>query len=206
MKSICFVLPALALAALPSGAQGTGKVAVINVQSAIVSTKDGQKAASEIQSRFSPKKTDLEKRQTEISQLQDQLNRGRNTLSDEARQNLVREIDQKTKSLNRDTEDAQAELNQQEQKVMGELFSRIIAVVDKYAKDNGYVLVLDVSAQQTPVLYASNTIEITKDIVELYDKNSPTSSAPASSGAAQPAKPPAAKPAAVAPKPAAPAK
>jgi outer membrane protein len=191
---------------VPAGAQSTGKVGVINIQSAIVSTKDGQKAAGEIQSRFSPKKAELEKRQTEIGQLQDQLNRGRNTLSEEARQALVRQIDQKTKSLNRDTEDAQAELNQEEQKVMGELFGRVMAVVDKYAKDNGFVLVLDVSSQQTPVLYASNTIEITKDIVDLYDKNAPSSAPPLSSNAAQPAKPPVPKATMPAPKPAAPTK
>jgi len=179
--------------AVHSSAQNANKVAVINVQSALVSTKDGQKAAGEIQGRFLPKKTELDKRQTEISQLQDQLNRGRNTLSDEARQNLVREIDQKTKSLNRDTEDAQAELNQEEQKIMGELLGRLMQVVNKYAKDNGYVLVLDVSSQQTPVMYASNTIEITKEIIELYDKNAPA--APATPGtAAAPAPKPAAPP------------
>jgi outer membrane protein len=202
VKSILFVLPAAVLCcALRLPAQNGNKVAVINVQSALVSTKEGQKAAGEIQARFNPKKGELEKRQTEIGQLQDQLNRGRNTLSDDARQNLVREIDQKTKSLNRDTEDAQAELNQDEQKIMGELLGRLMQVVNKYAKDNGYVLVLDVSSQQTPVMYASNTIEITKEIVELYDKNT----APASPGAA--AAPGVTKPpAAAAPKPSAPPK
>lgn len=192
MKSIFFVLPAALLCGgLRSPAQ-EGKVAVINVQSALVSTKDGQKAAGEIQARFTPKKAEFEKRQTEIGQLQDQLNRGRNTLSDEARQNLVRDIDQKTKALNRDTEDAQTELNQEEQKIMGELLGRLMQVVNKYAKDNGYVLVLDVSSQQTPVMYASNTIEITKEIVELYDKNAPTSTGTS-------AAPPSARPAVAAP-------
>lgn len=197
MKSIRFVLTALAAlsTALPSLAQTNGKVAVINIQSALVSTKDGQKAATDLTSRFNPKKADFEKRQNDINQLQDQLNRGRNTLSDEARQNLMREIDQKTKSLKYDTEDAQSDLTQQEQKIMGELFGRLRAVVDKYAKDNGYVLVLDDSSQQTMV-YASSSIDITRDIIELYDKNSPGASAPVSSGAAPPTKPPvAAKPA-----------
>lgn len=198
MKSLRFVLPALAAlsAAMPAPAQTNGKVAVINIQSALVSTKDGQKAANELNSRFTPKKADFEKRQNDINQLQDQLNRGRNTLSEDARQNLIREIDQKTKSLKYDTEDAQSELNQQEQKIMGELFGRLRAVVDKYAKDNGYVLVLDDSSQQTMV-YASSAIDITRDIIELYDKNSPGSSAPSSSSVTPPAKPPvAAKPAA----------
>ena len=198
MKSIRFVLPALALSALPSLAQSNGKVAVINIQSAIVSTKDGRKAASEIESRFNPKKAEFEKRQTEISQLQDQLNRGRNTLSDEARQNLAREVEQKTKSLNRDTEDAQADLQQADNKVMGELFARMRTVIDKYAKDNGFVLVLNVGSDQATVMYASSAIDITRDIIELYDKNSPGSVTPASS-----AKPAAALPPAATPRPAA---
>jgi len=191
-----FGLASLGLAlALPVAAQSSGKVGVINIQSAIASTKDGQKAASDLQGRFSPKKTEFEKRQSDIAQLQEQLNRGANTLSEEARTQLTREIDQKTKALNRDTEDARGELDQEEQKIMSELGGRIMAVIDKYAKDNGYTLVLDISSPQTPVLFASNTIDITKEIIELYDKNAP---APAAS---QPA---AAKPAVPVPKPAPP--
>jgi outer membrane protein len=207
VKTASLVLPIVGLAlALPALAQNP-KVGVINLQSAIVSTKDGQKAANEIQSRFNPKKADLDKRQSDIAQLQNQLNQGQNTLSEDARQKLVREIDQKTKSLNRDTEDARAELDQDEQKIMNELGSRIVAVIDKFAKDNGYVMILDVSSPQTPVMFASNTIDVTRDIIELYDKNAP---APASGtgtsksgivapavkpAAARPAPPPATKPA-----------
>jgi outer membrane protein len=201
-------LPIVGLAlALPALAQNP-KVGVINLQSAIVSTKDGQKAANEIQSRFNPKKADLDKRQSDIAQLQNQLNQGQNTLSEDARQKLVREIDQKTKSLNRDTEDARAELDQDEQKIMNELGSRIVAVIDKYAKDNGYAMILDVSSPQTPVMFASNSVDITRDVIELYDKNAPAASGTGTttSGIVAPAaKPAAARPAAVppAPKPAA---
>jgi len=197
VKSIRFAIPALAFAAvLPAPAQSNGKVAVINIQSAIISTKDGQKAANDITARFNPKKAEFDKRQNDINQLQDQLNRGRNTLSDDARQNLVKEIDQKTKSLKYDTEDTQSEFNSEEQKIMGELFGRIRTVIDKYAKDNGYVLVLNVDPQQASIMYASSAIDITRDIIELYDKNAPGSSAPVSSGASQPVRPAAAKPAA----------
>ena len=193
-----FRTAALGLAlSVTAAAQSPGKVGIINMQTAIVGTKDGQKAASDIQTRFNPKKADLEKRQSDIAQLQEQLNRGANTLSEEARSRITREIDQKTKVLNRDTEDARAELDQEEQKIMSELGGRIMAVIDKYAKDNGYTLVLDVSAPQTPVLFASNTIDITKDIIELFDKNAPAAAGPAS---VKPAVSAPAKPAAPAPK------
>ena len=58
-------------------------------------------------------------------------------------------------------------------------------------------IILDVSTQQSPVLYASNSIEITREVVALYDKNGPAGNAvkPAIGGAAPPAARPAAPPA-----------
>jgi outer membrane protein len=173
-------------------------VGIIHIQNAIISTKDGQKAAAELNTRFQPKKAEVEKKQSSIAQLQDQLRKGSNTMSEEAKDKLMREIDQNTKALNREVEDDQAELDQEQGKVYQELGQRIMTVIDKFAKDNGYALILDVSSQQTPVLYATNSIDITQDIIALYDKNAPAASAaaPAAKTAAPPtvAKPATPKP------------
>ena len=181
VKSIWFAIAILALVvALPGAAQNPGKIGVINLQVAITGTKDGQKAGNDMQARFNPKKVEFEQRQSDIGKLQEQLSRGGTTLSEQERARLTREIDQKTKALNRDTEDARTELDHAEQKIMNELGGGIMAVIDKYAKDNGYVLVLDISSPQTPVVYRSDSIEITKAIIELYDKRaqSPAAASP----------------------------
>ncbi|HZT31982.1 MAG TPA: OmpH family outer membrane protein [Bryobacteraceae bacterium] len=199
MKKNLLVFPGLALAAClcaqaQTKAAAPGKIGIIHIQNAIISTKDGQKAATELQSRFAPKKAEIEKKQNDIAQLQDQLRKGSNTMSDDAKQKLMRDIDQNTKSLNRETEDAQAELDQEQGKIMQELGQRMMAVITKYAKDNGFSLILDVSSPQTPVLYAANEIDITNDIISLYDRN-----APASPMTTLPSKPPAAPAATAAP-------
>jgi outer membrane protein len=178
LKKNYIILPAIALGAAMLAPAQTGttpqtKVGIIHIQNAIISTKDGQKAAAELTTRFAPKKADLEKKQSSVAQLQDQLRKGSNTMSEEAKEKLMREIDQNTKALNRESEDDQAELDQEQNKIMQELGQRIMTVIDKYAKDNGYALILDVSSQQTPVLYATNSIDITQDIIALYDKNAP---------------------------------
>jgi outer membrane protein len=170
------VIGSLALAltvaiAAPAQAQ-TGKFAVINIQSAIVSTKDGQKAAADLTTKYDPRQKEVAARQAELAQLRDQLQKGQNTLSDGAKNELYKTIDQKSKSLNRDMEDAQAELQQDQDRLVQDLSQKIMVVINKYAQDNGFTLVLDVSSPQTPVLYASNTIDITKEIVDLYDKGS----------------------------------
>lgn len=198
MKNSIFVVPVLALtAALFAQAQpAPTKVGIIQIQRAILDTKDGQKAVAELKARFDPKRVELEKKQAAIAELQQKLRSGSATLSEDAKNKLVRDIDQQTKDLNRSTEDAQAEVEQAENKVMQELGQRLMAVVNKYAVDNGYTVIIDVSNPQTPVVFAAEAADVTKQVTELYDKNAPAMGTSA----------PAAKPAAPAPKPAPPAK
>jgi outer membrane protein len=174
-------LTLLGLSAIGVSAQTAQKIGVINIQQAIVETKDGQKARNDLQAKFGPTQKELQDKQTKLAALQDQYRKGQNTLSDEAKQKLARDIDGATTSLKRDTEDANAEVQEAERKVMDELGGKMMAVLNKYAADNGYVLVIDVSNPQTPVLFASNTIDITRDVIGLYDKNAggaPATAAP----------------------------
>ena len=150
--------------------QAATKVGVISIQGAIVGTKDGQKASQELDAKFVPKKKEFDARQNEIAQLQDQYNKGGALMSEDKRNQLARDIDEKKKRLERDTQDAQEELQGEQQKILQSLGQRMMAVIEKYAKDNGYTMILDVSNPNTPVLYASSGIDITQDIVSLYDK------------------------------------
>ncbi|MDP9114305.1 MAG: OmpH family outer membrane protein [Acidobacteriota bacterium] len=184
------------------------KVGVIQIQAALAATKEGQKAAAELEVKMAPRKKELEGKQSEIKDLQDRLAKGGNTLSDSAKEDLTRNIDAKTKSYNRQLEDAQAELEQEQQKLVNVLGQKMMAVIDKFAQQNGFAIVLDVSNQNTPVLYASNTVDITKEVIDLYDKTvftaTPAASRPAPT-VSRPAAAPAPKPAPAAPA-AAPAK
>jgi outer membrane protein len=163
-------------------------VGVISIQGAIVGTKDGQKASQELDTKFVPRKKDFDVRQSEIAQLQDQYNKGGNLMAEDKRNQLARDIDEKKKRLERDMQDAQEELQSEQQRVLQGLGQRMMAVIEKYAKDNGYTMILDVSNPNTPVLYASSGIDITQDIVSLYDKSSTNGgpAAPATPGTPKP--------------------
>ena len=212
MKSIVSVCLALAFGALvsaqtqaPSQAAGQPptKVAVIYFQGAIVGTKDGQKAAADLDSKAGPKRKELELKQNDVNSLQDQYNKGQNTLSDAAKNELLKNIEFKKKALQRDFEDAKEDFEQEQQKLLQQLAQKMTAVIERYAHDHGYTMVVDVSSPQSPILFASTSIDITKDIIDLYDQSSaamsnPAPAKPASSLAAPkpatPAKPPATKP------------
>jgi outer membrane protein len=191
MRSSLISAAALFCLAVGAPAQQTPpKMAVISLQGALVGTKDGQKASAELETKFAPKKKEFDSRQSEITQLQDQYTKGGNLMNEEKRQQLARDIDEKKKRLERDMQDAQEELNSEQQRVLQGLGQRLMAVIEKYAKDNGYTMVLDDSNPSTPILYASMGIDITQDIISLYDKTSANGGPAAAPGS------PAAKPAA----------
>ncbi len=147
----------------------TQKVAIIDIQTAIAGSKDGQAAIRELQNKFAPKRVELENQQREISDLQNQLRNQEKTLSDEARTRLLRTLDDKTRRLNRDNEDATAEFQQAQQDVINGIGRKMLGVISEHAQKNELGLVLDASSPQTPILYANATIDITQAIIEQYD-------------------------------------
>jgi outer membrane protein len=180
-----------------TAAAGPTKVGIIQAQAALLGTKDGQRALNELNKKLEPTKAALDKKATTIRELTDKLQRGGNAMADAAKAELNRNIADLTKAYNRDMEDAQAEADQENRKMFEELTGKITKVIDSYAQANGYTLILNVSDQNTPVLYASNNTDITADVIALYDKTYPVT-APATA-APKPAPTTPAKPATTTP-------
>jgi outer membrane protein len=64
-------------------------------------------------------------------------------------------------------------------------------VIIKHATQNGFAMVLDVSNQQTPVLWADPSADITTEVIKLYDAAHPAAGAAPTAPAASAPKPPA---------------
>jgi outer membrane protein len=201
-KILVFPLAIMGMALAANAQSAPTKVATIQVQSAILSTKDGQKASAELTAKFNPKKAEFEKKQADIAAMQETLKKGQATMSEDARTKLMRDIDSANTKLQRDTQDAQADLDEEQQKIMQELGNKMMAIIDKYAQANGIAMVVDISNPQTPVLCAAQGIDITAEIVKLYDQANPgtggaptpATSAPKPAGTAPGLTPPAPAP------------
>jgi outer membrane protein len=201
-KNICVLALALAMGASTAAlAQGPGtagsggstvtKIGIVGIQEAIANTNEGKKELDALQQKFAPKQAELKTQNDDIESLKKQLTAQGDKLSEEERGNRVKKIEAKQKILQRDFEDAQAEFQQAEQEVVNRLGKKMLEVLEKYAKNNGYSVVLDVSNPQTPVLWASQSTNITKDVVDAYNAEVPVAgtAAPKPTGAA--ARPPA---------------
>ena len=149
----------------------TQKIGVLNIQAAIQSTREGKQALQELNAKVDPKRKELENRQNEIIQLEDQFRKGGAVMNDGKKEQLARSIEEKKKRLQRDTQDAEEEVQSEQQTTLQTLGQRMLAVITKYAKENGYWLVLDTSNPDVPVLYANTAMDITKEVAALYDQN-----------------------------------
>jgi outer membrane protein len=179
---------AVALAAGASAQINTNqKIGVIDMQSAMVATKDGQKAAADLRAKFAPKQQEFQQRQSQLQQKQDQFRRTENTMSDEAKAKLAADIEALQRNLQRDQQDAEQDMNQDQQRIVQGLSGTMMKIVSKYAQDHQFQLVFDVAGQPANIYFASNTLDITREIISLYDQQNPapagttTTSSPAPS-------------------------
>jgi outer membrane protein len=146
------------------------KVGIISVQGAILGTKEGQKAARQLEAKFQPKQKEFDQRQSELAHLQEQLEKEATILSEEKKSRLARDVEQKKKTLERDMSDAKDDLTAEQQRLLQTIGQRMMDTIEKYSKEKGYSLVLDVSNPGAPVVFASSAIDITQDIVLAYDQ------------------------------------
>ena len=184
-------------------AQGTpaGKFAVINVRQAIVTTAEGKQASGELQSQFAARQSELENLNKQINDLRQRLSSGQNTLSDEEKVRLTGQGTRLTQQLERKQNELQEDLNAAQGEVVDRIGRKMVDVLEKYARENGITAVFDSSAQNSPILFAATSIDITQEIIKLYDQAYPgkggaaaPAAKPATTPAPKPATPPATKP------------
>jgi outer membrane protein len=174
-----------------AGSAAPGKVGVINIRSAIGSTAEGKQAQAELQSQFAPRQTEIENMNKQINDLRQRLAACEGKCSQDEIARLTTQGQRMTQQFDRKNNELQEDSNAALGDVIDRIGRKMVDVLDRYARENGYNIVLDSSAQNTPILYASTQIDVTQEIVRLYD-----SAYPVKGGAPAQQKPPAAKPAA----------
>jgi outer membrane protein len=151
---------------------GPSKIAVIAFQVAVAQTNEGQRAFADLQKKYQPKQTQLKTLSDEVDNLTKQLQTSGDKLSDSERAARAKTIDDKKKLLQRSAEDAQNDMNNDMNELYNSLAQKVYDVLNDYSKQHGYTLVLDVAQQQSPVLYATDSTNITKAIIDAYNVKS----------------------------------
>jgi len=190
------LVAALLLSTGVSRAQGTAaaapaaKVGVLNIRGAIGTTAEGKQAQAELQSQFAPRQGEIENMNKQITDLQQRLQAGQGKLSPDEENRLRQQGTRLAAQLERKQNEYQEDVNAALAEVQDRIGRKMVDVLDRYARESGYSVILDTSAQNTPILYAATQVDVTADIVRLYDQ-----AYPLKSGAGAQPKPAAPKPA-----------
>jgi outer membrane protein len=161
------------------------RIGIINIQNAILMTNEGRRDFEALQKKFEPTQATLNNLNQEIENLKKQLQTQDSKLNEQTRNDMVKNIETKQKTLQRQVEDAQADFQGQQNEIANRIGGKLLDVLDKFAKSNGYSVILDVSGQQSPVLWAAQTTDVTQEIVNAYNSQSGVAAPPPS--AAKPA-------------------
>jgi outer membrane protein len=145
------------------------KIAVLNVQRAVIESADIQQASAALEAKYKPRTQELERLQREIQSIQQQLQAGQGKLSTQAEADLTAQGQRKQREVTRTTEDLQADVDRERNDILSKATARMHDVVQKLADEKGLDMVVDTSV----VLVFKPALDITAEALAAYNKAYP---------------------------------
>ena len=185
LSLVCLLASGLSVAAVAQAASpaasdpapavassATTRIAIIQFQGAVAQTNEFQRDLADLRKKYEPQEAKIQADNQEVETLKKQLQDGGANLSDVDRQNKMRTIDDKTKTLQRSAQDLQSNEQQDGQETFNQVANKVGEVMISYAQKEGFNLVLDAGQQNSNVLWATPSTDITKAVVEAYNAKS----------------------------------
>lgn len=172
---------ALSSAAQTPAVDSTGpvKIAIISFQAVVAQTNEGQRDLANIQKKFQSRTDQLKTLNGEIEGLQKDLQSQADKLTASDRASRTKVIDEKKKRLQRGAEELRSDGNGELKQVLGDLAPKVYEVLVSYAKQQGFTVVFDAGQEQPMILYASETVNISKPVIDAYNIKSGVPAPPA---------------------------
>lgn len=164
---VLLVCSGLFLVSMAASAQT--KVAVINIQRAVLESDEIQKASAAMELKYKPRQQEIEKIQKDLQGIQQQLQAGAGKLTPQAEADLTAQGQRKQRDLQRMTDDLQGDVNAERNDVLGKSQQKMAEVVKKLAEEKGYDLVVDA----TNTWYVKPALDITAEALAAFNKAYP---------------------------------
>ena len=135
---------------------------------------------TKLNGEFQAVKNDLNQMQTRAQQLEDEINKLQNApagtpIDQRSLQTKVDQLEQLKKDIQRKGEDAQASYNRRRQELFTPLQDEISKALEAFAKARGINVIID--AAQVPLLYAADSIDITRAFITEFNSKNPVTAA-----------------------------
>lgn len=141
------------------------KLAIIDIQQVVAESKAGKTATSTLKKDADSAIKQVQTKGAEFKKLEDDFKKQQNSLSQQALQNKQMELNRKAVELDRLQKDLQADIQQKEAIALEDVIKQLEPVIKDYAKEKGFDIIMPKQA----IIYNSDNIDITKDIISRFD-------------------------------------
>ena len=157
------------VATMFAGAQAADalRLATVDIQKILVESKAGKQAQAKVQAERDLRQKELTSREEEIAKLQKDFEKQASILSEPARKEKQEAIERKVRDLRRIYDDFNRELQKKESELIRDLLKVLTVLIQDYGKQKGYTLILE--RGQSSIVYAADQIDLTKEILTLFD-------------------------------------
>ncbi len=135
---------------------------------------------TKLNNEFQNLKNEIQTMQTRAQQLEDEINKLQNApagtpIDQRSLQAKIDQLEQLKKDIQRKGEDAQAAYNRRRQELFTPLQNEIGNALEVFAKARGINVIID--AAQVPLLYAAESIDITRAFITDFNSKNPVTAA-----------------------------
>jgi len=139
------------------------KIGVINTDRILREAAPAKEAAKKIEQEFKSRDADVTKREQELRDLASRLDRDGATLSEADRSTRQRDIESRTREIERLRRQLAEDLKTRQFDEMSKIKERLDVVLTKMAKDQGYDLILQDG------LYVGRSVDITDTVIKAFE-------------------------------------
>lgn len=157
-------LLALSLFAEPAAAQDGARIAFVDVRKAVFSSREGRDAQKEFSKAEEARLEQLRPLRDELTGLQEEFERQKFVLSEDALGDRQLELMRKKRDLERDIQKAEDDLQVEQLRLLKPIRKKLADAVKQVGKDKGFAIIIDRSA--AGILYHQDSLDITDLVVK----------------------------------------
>ncbi len=162
---IILAVTAALAAAVNCLAADVAKIGILDPQRVLETSSAGKSAQTQIKAVFNAKEEELQKRGSEIMELEKQLKREAMVMSQEKRDDKSRELKIRKVELDDLRKKYTRELKELEREIIGKIQEDIMTLTGELGKEEGFLLIIN----KPVVLYNPTSIDITDKLIQRYN-------------------------------------
>jgi outer membrane protein len=150
-----------------AAADGTVKIAVVDMEKILTSSVMGKKAIAALKKEQETAEAQLNSRAREIKDMQAKFNDGRSSLPQDQLAQLEKQLEDKTVAHRRQQDDATRNLTKQRVDVLGSFDQKVMPVINQLGKEMGYTAVF--RKDESGLIYTDDSIDVTAVVIQRLD-------------------------------------